>query len=69
MGCIGTGRRRSGFRCGMMIVAQLEKEEDDPEPVDTESKKGGGWQLWVAIFVLLGSLFTVGWAIVETWWG
>jgi hypothetical protein len=29
----------------------------------------GGWQFWVGAFVLLGSLFTIGWAAVETWWG
>ena len=32
-------------------------------------KRGGAWQIPVAAFVLLGSLFTLGWAAVETWWG
>lgn len=29
----------------------------------------GRWQAWVGAFVLLGSLFTIGWTVVETWWG
>ncbi len=29
----------------------------------------GRWQPWVGAFVLLGSLFTIGWTVVETWWG
>ena len=35
----------------------------------SEPKRGGGWQIWVALFVLLCSLFTLGWTVVETWWG
>ena len=29
----------------------------------------GRWQVWVGAFVLLGSFFTIGWVVVETWWG
>jgi hypothetical protein len=29
----------------------------------------GGWQPWVLAFVALGSLFTIGWAVVETFVG
>jgi hypothetical protein len=27
------------------------------------------WPLWLGLFVLLGSLATVGYAFYESWWG
>ena len=27
------------------------------------------WQIWLGAFVALGSLFTIGWAVVETFLG
>ena len=33
------------------------------------NRKGGGWQIWVGLFVAFGSLVTIGYAVVETFWG
>jgi hypothetical protein len=35
----------------------------------SRSAARGRWQLWLGAFVALGSLFTIGWAFVETFWG
>jgi hypothetical protein len=31
--------------------------------------KGGRWQLWVGLFVAVGSLGTIAFAVIETFWG
>jgi len=36
------------------------------EPFRTPGPK---WPLWVGIFVALGSVATVAWAFIESWWG
>jgi hypothetical protein len=30
---------------------------------------GSRWQLWVGLFVAVGSVATIGLAVVETFWG
>ena len=35
----------------------------------SSSAARGRWQPWLGAFVALGSLFTIGWAVVETFVG
>jgi hypothetical protein len=32
-------------------------------------ERGARWQVWVGLFVLLGSIATVAYAFAESWWG
>jgi len=32
-------------------------------------RQGGRWQLWVGLFVAIGSIGTIALAVVETFWG
>jgi len=37
----------------------------DPDRIGSSPK----WPLWVGIFVALGSVATIGWAFIESWFG
>ena len=32
-------------------------------------RKPARWQIWVGLFVGLGMAATIGWAVIETYWG
>jgi hypothetical protein len=34
-----------------------------------DRKSAAPWEIWVGLFVAVGSMITIGWAIVETYWG
>ncbi|MFL6862253.1 MAG: hypothetical protein ACJ8DZ_04570 [Allosphingosinicella sp.] len=41
----------------------------DKQDEHGQDEHGKTWQIWVGIFVLLGSLATVAYAFGESWWG
>jgi hypothetical protein len=36
---------------------------------ETQTAEKPQWPLWLGLFVLLGSVATVGYAFYESWWG
>lgn len=33
------------------------------------NKPAASWEIWVGLFVAVGMIVTIGWAVIETYWG